>query len=244
MENPTIIFHSFLKNRYEAGLIEQSLRTIDYNVSFVPVTRETLELSETDADILLLEPSLEHWEWLDILVRFSGRYPDLLAVLYSRDIVIKDSFHLPLPTPVFLANDVTVLRDNIPYIVGQIAKRREPKKNVLFVDDEPSLLNSYKRMLRKSPWNVLTASSAETALEALEGEQVDLVVTDMKMPKVHGIELIAKIRQKFETLPIVVCSAYPGMKNDEELRFHNVADFIEKPVDHEVLAGTIEGALA
>lgn len=243
MEKSRIVFHSVIKNRYEAGLIEQSLRATDYDVSFIPITNEMLKLSEKDIDIILLEPSLEDWEWLDFMISFSRKYPDLFVVLYSRDVVIKDSFHRSLSIPVFLANDVTVLRDNMPYIVDQITRSREPKKSVLFVDDEPSLLNSYKRMLRKSPWNVFTAPSAETALETLDGEQVDLVVTDMKMPKIHGIELIAKIRQKFETLPIIVCSAYAGMKTDEELRFHRISDFIEKPVDHDVLASTIENVL-
>ena len=95
------------------------------------------------------------------------------------------------------------------------------------------ILKSFSRLLRHSPWNVYAVSHGERAMNLLGVEKVDLVVTDIKMPGIHGIELIARIRKDHKDLPIVVCSGYPGMKDDMELKFYNIAGFIEKPVDPE-----------
>ncbi len=240
MEKPQIVFHVLMENGYEVGLIEQTLRSTDYDASFVAATEETLMLSENASHILLLEPSMSHWEWLDILIQVRSEHPDLFIILYSRDISVKDDFQsLPGQLPVFLTGDVTVLKDNMERIIDEIKRKEEPKKSVLFVDDEPNILSSYTRMLRKSPWNVFTAPSAEKALETLQKEPIDLVVTDMKMPQTHGIELVSKIRENFRKLPIIVCSGYSGMKDDQSLQFNEIAAFVEKPVDPEVLKSKI-----
>jgi DNA-binding NtrC family response regulator len=111
------------------------------------------------------------------------------------------------------------------------------------VDDEPAMLKSYGRILRKTPWRLLTADRAERALEMLESEAIDLLITDIKMPDTHGIQLLSKIRERHKDLPVIVCSGFPGMKDDQTLRFHRIADFIEKPVDEEVLKRKIERVL-
>lgn len=244
MEKPRIVFHMFVESGYEGGLIEQTLRSADYDAIFVADT-DALRLSENELDILLLEPSMSQWTWLDLLIGFTRDYPDLPVVLYSRDISVENDFQpLPGEAPVYLAGDVLVLKERLGDIAEEIMRRKEgPTKNILFVDDEPNVLSAYTRMLRKSPWRVLTAPSAEKALETLDEESINLVVTDMKMPQVHGIELVARIREKFEDLPIIVCSAYHGMKDDQSLQFHKIAGFIEKPVESDVLIGKIEEVL-
>jgi|GEM_PF-1106358 len=243
MEKPKIVFHMFVESGYEGGLIEQTLRSADYDAIFVADT-DALRLSENELDILLLEPSMSQWTWLDLFIGFTRDYPDLPVVLYSRDISVENDFQpLPGEAPVYLAGDILVLKERLGDIVEEIVRRKEATKSILFVDDEPNVLSSYTRMLRKSPWRVLTAPSAEKALEILDEESINLVVTDMKMPQVHGIELVARIREKFEDLPIIVCSAYHGMKDDQSLQFHEIAGFIEKPVESDVLIGKIEEVL-
>ena len=69
-------------------------------------------------------------------------------------------------------------------------------------------------MLRKQPWTLFIASNGIEALEVLAKERIDLVVTDIKMPNMHGVELVSKIRKQYHKLPLIVCSAYKGMKAD------------------------------
>jgi DNA-binding NtrC family response regulator len=244
MGKPGIVFHVLIENGYEAGLIEQTLQSADDDASFVRATKESLHVSQHDVHILLLEPSMSRWEWIDVLIKMTREHPDLPVILYSRDLNVGNDFQsLHGDAPVYLASDVTALRDNLEDIIRKIREKEEPAKSILFVDDDENILKSYARVLRKSPWNVLTASNAEKALEILQRESISLVVTDMKMPEVHGIELISKIREKFDKLPIIVCSAYPGMKDDDNLKFHDIAGFVEKPVDPELLQAKLKELL-
>jgi DNA-binding NtrC family response regulator len=113
------------------------------------------------------------------------------------------------------------------------------EKNILFIDDNTNILNSYSRALRKNPWKLFFAASGPDALGLLQKHSMDVVVTDIKMPEMHGIELISKIRKKFKTIPIIVISGYPRIKDDPELKFHAVTAFLEKPVDVDVLQKTL-----
>lgn len=244
MGTPTVVFHVLIEDGYEVGLIEQTLRGGDYHTSFVVDPEEILHIRENDWNILLIEPSMSRWKWIDALIKTTREYPDLPVILYSRDINLENDFQsLPGEAPVFLASDVTALRDNLEGVIRKLREKEEPTKSILFVDDDQSVLNSYTRVLRKSPWKILTASNAENALEILQRESISLVVTDMKMPEVHGIELISKIREKFDKLPIIVCSAYPGMKDDDNLKFHDIAGFVEKPVDRDLLEAKLKELL-
>ena len=118
------------------------------------------------------------------------------------------------------------------------------EKNILFIDDNKNILNSYGRTLRKkNHWKLFFSQTGRDALDLLQQEPMDVVVTDIKMPEMHGIELISKIRKKFGSMPIIVISGYPKIKDDPELKYHAVTAFIEKPVDFGVLQKTLASIL-
>jgi len=79
------------------------------------------------------------------------------------------------------------------------------QKRILFVDDEPNVLDGIRRRLRpyRSEWHVCFASSVSAALEAMEGEEFDAVVTDIDMPGRNGFDLLRRIREdaRFESIP-------------------------------------------
>jgi CheY-like chemotaxis protein len=129
---------------------------------------------------------------------------------------------------VFLANDLALLKHNLKRIRNV---KKEFSRQILFVDDDEKMLNAYGRMLRKSPWKIFKATSGAKALEVIENNRIDLIVTDIKMPEMHGMELISKIRGKNRDTPIVVSSGYPGMKEDVDLKYHGIEAFISKPID-------------
>ena len=93
------------------------------------------------------------------------------------------------------------------------------------------------------PWQILTASSGKKTLELLDKEEIDLIITDIKMPNMHGIDLIKKIRKINTNIPIVVCSGYHGMKEDDDMRFYNIAAFLEKHLEVDILGNKIKELL-
>ena len=81
-------------------------------------------------------------------------------------------------------------------------------KTVLFVDDEEKILKSLKRGLLDEPYNALFANSGQKALEILEKEEVHVLVTDMRMPEMGGLELLKTVKEKYPQIVRMVLSGY------------------------------------
>jgi DNA-binding NtrC family response regulator len=81
-------------------------------------------------------------------------------------------------------------------------------KTVLFVDDEERLLNSLKRGLIDESYKCLFANSGPEALELLSKNKVQVIVTDMRMPEMNGLELLRLVREKYPDIIRIVLSGY------------------------------------
>ncbi|GAB4378692.1 MAG: response regulator [Calditrichia bacterium] len=119
------------------------------------------------------------------------------------------------------------------------------RKRVLFVDDEPFVLQGLKRMLwpMRQEFEFGFASNGPEALELLAQKSFDVVVTDMRMPGMDGLQLLSIISQKYPNMIRIILS---GQAN-EELILRSVApthQFLSKPCDPEVLKSTIRRTLA
>lgn len=110
---------------------------------------------------------------------------------------------------------------------------------VLIVDDEPGALKSLKYML---DWNdygyIITgeATNGKQALELLKNESFQLVITDIRMPGMSGLELIRNIRSLSEDISIIVMSGYEEFEYVKECLKYGVKDYLLKPVDQENLS--------
>ena len=117
-------------------------------------------------------------------------------------------------------------------------------RSVLMVDDDPMLRELGRRMLERLGHSVTTAASGEEALDLLNSSarNVSVVVTDLTMPAMGGLELIARIEQLYPSLPIVAISGFtmnPTVR--EELDAHQIP-FVGKPFTSDELAKAIERA--
>jgi len=82
------------------------------------------------------------------------------------------------------------------------------KRTVLFVDDEEKILKSLKRGLLDEPYNTLFATSGKEAIEILQREEVHIIVTDMRMPEMSGLELLRIVKQDYPHIVRMVLSGY------------------------------------
>lgn len=229
------------KNSDSIELVTMSLKNLGYDVYFFLNLDELFSMDKKDLDIILLEPDMNSWQWMNILIKANQILPDIPVVLFSLEANAENGFfRLSDGETVFLADDVKLLMENLDRIVNTVGLIN---KKVLFVDDESKILKSYNRMLRKKPWQILTALSGEKALELLNKEEIDLVITDIKMPNMHGIDLIKRIRKIDAKIPIVICSGYHGMKEDDNIRFYDIAAFLEKPLEADILENKIKELL-
>ncbi len=107
---------------------------------------------------------------------------------------------------------------------------------VMFVDDEPQILNGLRRMLRKerSDWSTEYVTSGREALARMEDEPVDVLVTDMRMPEMSGLELLAAVKERHPETVRLVLSGHA----DQEMTLKAVGlahQYLSKPCDPEVL---------
>ncbi len=82
------------------------------------------------------------------------------------------------------------------------------KRTVLFVDDEEKILKSLRRGLLDEPDNTLFATSGKEALEILQREEVHIIVTDMRMPEMSGLELLRIVKKDYPSIVRMVLSGY------------------------------------
>jgi CheY-like chemotaxis protein len=87
-------------------------------------------------------------------------------------------------------------------------------KKILFVDDEENLRELYSQELRDEGYSVILASNAIEALTRTEQERPDLVVMDVRMPGMDGIEALGKMIEKFKNIPVILNTAYISYKAD------------------------------
>ena len=121
----------------------------------------------------------------------------------------------------------------------------EPAKKecILVVDDSPDTLEVLQRNLRAKGYQVYTASGVEQAIGTMEQTPVDLVITDLKMPKVSGLELIKHLRANCPDVEVMMITGYPTIGSAVDAVKMGAEDYLAKPFTDEELYGAVERSL-
>ncbi len=123
------------------------------------------------------------------------------------------------------------------------------KGNVLVVDDEPIVLKSCERILGAEGYCVSVAADPLKALEMLEAatpearDGYDIVITDLKMPGMNGIDFMRKLREKDPNLSLVLITGYPSQESIKDALALGIVDYLPKPFSPAILTGVAEKAI-
>lgn len=109
-------------------------------------------------------------------------------------------------------------------------------KNILVIDDEELVAKSLKRLLKKEGYGVTIAASGKEALEKIKDTAFDLIVSDIRMPEIDGIEIIKNIREYLKrkgkkSVPEILITGYASDESFKQAQDLKVADYIYKPFD-------------
>ncbi len=113
---------------------------------------------------------------------------------------------------------------------------------VLIVDDEPIVLRGLAQMLERSPYEVIPCVSPHEAIRHISNGNVRVVVSDVAMPEISGIELLRTIRQHDPDLPVVLVTGQPALKTAAEATEFGAFMYLLKPVKRELFVSTVERA--
>jgi len=117
------------------------------------------------------------------------------------------------------------------------------RKQVLIVDDEPNLRKILSAQLSRDGYDVMTADDGEQGLAMLKEHHIDLVITDLKMPKVDGMTLLRKALEDEPELPIVLITAHGTIDTAVEALKSGAFDFVTKPFDKDEVRQIVAKAL-
>ena len=116
-------------------------------------------------------------------------------------------------------------------------------ENILIVDDEKNYPTIIGEILQEEGYTSLTASSGMEALDILNNELIDLVLTDVKMPGMGGIQLLEKIKEIKPDIPVIIMTAYGSVEKAVEAMHKGAYTFILKPFENQTLIAHIAKAI-
>ena len=116
-------------------------------------------------------------------------------------------------------------------------------RRILVVEDEPNARAALTSLLEDEGYEVKAAADGAAGLSALHGWTPDAVVTDVKMPKIDGIELMARLRQRLPGVPVIVMTAFGSIDHAVETMHLGAADYLAKPVDLDRLLASLTRVL-
>jgi two-component system, LuxR family, response regulator FixJ len=120
---------------------------------------------------------------------------------------------------------------------------RDELGRVFFVDDEPRICRIVCRTLEREGAIVKTFNRAQDCLMELNASPCDLLITDVKMSGMDGMELLTEVRRKHPRLPVVVLTAFGDVSMAVKALKQGAVDFIEKPFDRDVFLETVRTML-
>lgn len=115
---------------------------------------------------------------------------------------------------------------------------------ILVVDDEAHIRTTIKMVLTKAGYDVVEAEDGEKGIHAITSDDnplmVDMILCDMRMPKIDGVGAIAHFRAQFPSVPVVVMTGHPDVQAAAKLMKQGVADYLVKPIEKEKLLTVVE----
>ena len=106
----------------------------------------------------------------------------------------------------------------------------------MLIDDEPDILRVLSMSLKADGYDVVSAQNGSEGIAAFEKERPDIVITDIKMPGMDGIEVLKRVKERNPDAEVIIITGHGDIENAIEALKHGASDFINKPVRDEALA--------
>ena len=118
---------------------------------------------------------------------------------------------------------------------------------ILIVDDEESIRKALRLTLTKAGYDVVEADDGSKGIEVIGSDDnplmVDVIICDIRMPKINGLEAIAFFRQQYPSVPVIVLTGYPDITLATSMLKQGVVDYLVKPVERDKLVACVERAM-
>jgi DNA-binding response OmpR family regulator len=118
-----------------------------------------------------------------------------------------------------------------------------PKKTILVVDDDKSILRTFTRILQKSDYEIETAETGKEAIEKAENRQYDLALVDIRLPDMDGTDLLAKLKNQLQKTVKIMITGFPSLETGVKALDEGADAYLVKPVKPQELLVLLEEKL-
>ncbi len=148
-----------------------------------------------------------------------------------------------LVSPAIPPEQVDAFIGGEPLLPGRLLRQHKPSRTLLIVDDEVNILSALKRLLRRDNYTILTANSGAEGLALLENSEVDVIVSDQRMPGMTGVEFLGKAKELYPETVRMVLSGYSELQSvTDAVNQGAIYKFLMKPWDDDKLRVHVEEA--
>jgi len=233
----------------------QALGRRDFVVDMAPNGVTALEKVESNQyDAVVLDVKMPDIDGIEVFRQIHRIRPNLPVLLLTGHSSIGDAFHTSkdgiadyLSKPI----DMDELAKCINRAISAAAGREEMAEEgfpaidtgepvrVMIVDDEAELLDSLRKIFQRRNMEVTTAVSGEVALSMLQQALVDIIVLDVKMPGMDGLEVLRRVKQQYPSIEVILLSGHPSVEAALEGVRLGAGEYLKKPPDIDELVNTI-----
>jgi len=237
--------------------LKQSLKSDNYELLFADTGRQALEIVlQKNIDLLILDLELPDMNGLKVLRKIKTARQDMQSIVQIEDLPVIIITAYPSKEARLEAKELNVAafltkpikKQNIRRIVERIFQEEHAeqfrKKLILCVDSEPRVQKFYKRTLSSSQQIVTCVSDGLAALETVEFEKPHLIITEINLSEMSGLELIQALKETNQNIPVIVVSSATGKESLEKAKELGVYQYLTKPFRLEELSKAVKKALA
>ena len=232
--------------------LKQSLTNDDYELLFVRTGKEALDIvMRKNIDLLILDLELPDINGLEVLKRIRRITQDMQSIVQLNNLPVIIITAYPrkeaeteakkLGVVNFLAKPIK--KKEIERIVKETLQGQQrdylKRKLILCVDSEPRVQKFYEGVLETEKYNIICASNGLEALEAVEFKNPDLIVTELNLPEMGGLEFLQTLKESKRDIPVIVVTSTTDKKVREEVGKVGVDKYITKPFRLEDLKKSI-----
>jgi CheY-like chemotaxis protein len=196
--------------------LSEILRKGDFSILEAPSVRKAIELVEAEPsiDLVLASISMPERSGLEFL-----QYVKNSQKLYSIPVImtsgIVDQEHV-VRSATLGASKILTRPFEERIVLSKVEEAlSDGRHSVLVVDDEEEILELLKYVIELERFKVLSASSAEEALDILKANRVNAIVSDIMLPQMSGFDLMNVVKEKYENTPVILITAYGGQYTPE-----------------------------
>lgn len=125
----------------------------------------------------------------------------------------------------------------------EMGKQEQDTHNILVVDDEEVIREGMRRILEAEGFHVITSASGQTAIEKIQERDFDVVVTDLKMPGMDGIEVLKTIKILQPEVPVIIITGYSTVDTAVDAMKNGAFDYIAKPFTSDLIIDKVQKAI-